>query len=219
MKFDSVQIFVDGIVALFGTIFYILGQTIKGLWKSRFLFSLIILVLLWLIFPDWYKENAVLGNIILISSVVISLITWVVTIVKKNKEKRESNQTLEQVLDVTKLSEKYESANRVALHFMNECNRLENENSRLKEKCSQLEKEKQAQKQENTQRASQSSRVPLCFQMLYFKEIPDTRDEVKKRFRRMSKAFHPDTDADASSDAECFIDLKNACDECMKYYK
>lgn len=216
MKFDSVQIFVDGIEALFGAIFLVLGKTIEGLWKSRFLFSIIIFILLWFVFPNWYKENALWGNLILIASVVIPLITWVVTGVKKNKEKRECDQALESALeDVTKLRNQLIDANISIVKLKNGYKQIADEYRILEKKYRLLEEEKRSQEQAKARSNSQSNGIPRCFYLLYFKEIPKNVNEVRNRYIEMAKLIHPD----AKGNEELCKELNNAYDECMKYYK
>ena len=56
--------------------------------------------------------------------------------------------------------------------------------------------------------------IPKYFQILGFTIIPDSAEEVKNRFRSMSKSLHPDKPGGSAAD---FNNLKVASEKAISY--
>ena len=61
----------------------------------------------------------------------------------------------------------------------------------------------------------EAKRIPVCFQLLQFVEIPSGWDEVEKRFKKLVKAAHPDT----GGSEEQFLVLQHAREAAMEYFE
>ena len=57
--------------------------------------------------------------------------------------------------------------------------------------------------------------IPGCFKLLNFTEIPESQDEVKRRFRELAKAVHPDVTGGVTGEA--FKALKQAEQDALAY--
>lgn len=57
--------------------------------------------------------------------------------------------------------------------------------------------------------------IPGFFRLLNFTEIPESRDEVKRRFRELAKAVHPDVTGGVTNEA--FKALKQAEQDALSY--
>lgn len=57
--------------------------------------------------------------------------------------------------------------------------------------------------------------VPMFFKILGFEQIPSSEEEVKARYRNLSKTVHPDM----GGNAEDFDKLTKASEQCLQYLK
>lgn len=57
--------------------------------------------------------------------------------------------------------------------------------------------------------------LPLCFQILGFKEMPKNIDEIDARFRSLAKIYHPD----AGGTTEDFMRIKEAAEQAKKHFE
>lgn len=55
--------------------------------------------------------------------------------------------------------------------------------------------------------------IPAFFRTLGFEQIPSSEEEVKTRYRNLSKTVHPDM----GGDPEDFSKLTTAAEQCLKY--
>ena len=59
----------------------------------------------------------------------------------------------------------------------------------------------------------QPQEIPSCFQTLQFAKIPDRLEEVKERYKKLAKVFHPD----AGGSQEEFGALRKAYEQATEY--